>query len=250
MKMGTGKPWSERFPNPHTRPDTADPLIRRTCADAKELFGKDALIEDIDFPTFLAELRRKHATPEFRASVAEQEEEERRFKARQADLAYRRSIESLSPFHVDAIRSGCDKDLNPLTTTDIQCKVIAQWDGESNLFLLGGTGIGKTYTATWCAMRAAKRGESVASITATRVCNASKEQLDTLRHVDKLVLDQLHTLRSPAGKDVPGWQVSPVIDLIGGLVGQGREASLCTAARVKVNEGQFMTPTRNNEERR
>jgi DNA replication protein DnaC len=208
------KSWQSRYLNPHTRPDPDDALTKRTRIDAKRFLGKDALEEEIDFLVYLADLRRRMTTPEHQAIVAERIEEDNQRLARQADFEYRRSLERLSPFHVDCVRSGCDGEFKPITTTDIQRKVMAQWDGTTNLFLLGETGIGKTYTATWCAMRAARRGESVAATTALRVCEASKELLDTLRHVGTLALDQLHTLRSPAGKDMPAWQVSPVIDLI------------------------------------
>lgn len=210
----TNKPWNDRFPNPHTRPDRADPITKKARADAKRLFGKDALEEEIDFPAYLAELQRMHSTPEYQAAAAEGRREEEQRKARQQLSEQRRQIDKLSPFHVDSIRSGCDDQLRPLTTTDIQRKVIANWDGVQSLFLLGETGIGKTYTATWCAMKAIRTGKDVASTTATRVCEATLEGLIQLRQADLLLLDQLHTLRSPSGKDMPAWKVGPVVDLI------------------------------------
>ena len=206
--------WEARFPNKYTRPDPDDPVTKKTRRDAKEIFGSDALEEEIDFPAFLAELQRKHSTPEYQAHAAKRREEEAQRQADMLEAEYRRNIEALSPIHVDAVLAGCTRDLTPITTTDIQRKVIAKWDGVQSLFLLGQTGVGKTYTATWCAMKGAKAGRSVASTTATRVCTASHDGLNVLRSVSVLVLDQLHTLQSPEGRSMPAWQVSPVIDLI------------------------------------
>lgn len=212
--MGTGKTHDQRFPNPHTRPDLSDPLIRRTRADAVSLFGSDVLADEVDFPTWLEALRVRHCSPEFQAVAEAGREETRLHEERQRAILQRRRFEKLSPFHVDAIRSGCDAELKPLTTTEIMRAVIAEWDGVQSMFLLGGTGNGKTYTATWCAMRAILRGDDAESVTAIRICGASPERLSVLRSVHTLVIDQLHTLRSPAGKDMPAWQVAPVIDLI------------------------------------
>ena len=208
------KSWEQRYPNPHTRPDPDDELTKKTRGDAKRFLGKDALEEEIDFPAYLAELRRQHTTPEHQAIVAERRKDTDAHESRQLDIARRRQLERLSPFHVDCIRSGCDAELNPITTTDIMRKVMAQWDSAQSLFLLGDTGVGKTYTATWCAMRAIMHGNSAAATTATRVCEASPEALAVYRDVHTLLLDQMHTLRSPAGKDMPAWKVVPVIDLI------------------------------------
>lgn len=212
--MGTGKTHKDRFPNPNTRPDLNDPLIRRTRADAIDLFGVDVLADEVDFHEWLEALRVRHCSPEFQAVAEAGREETRLHEDRQLVLLQRRRCEKLSPYHVDAIRIGCDASLNPLTTTEIMRAVIADWDGAQNMFLLGATGNGKTYTATWCAMRAILRGDDAESTTAIRICEASPERLAVLRSVHTLVIDQLHTLRSPAGKDMPAWQVGPVVDLI------------------------------------
>ena len=172
------------------------------------------MFERIDFPAFLADLRARYSSPEYQATAAEYRAEEAARLKRAAHDHYERQCERLSPFHAAAVLASCTPALAPLTTTELQRKVIEQWDGEEHLFLLGSTAIGKTYTATWCAMRRALRGGTVASVTATRVCEASPDRLTMLRGVDVLVLDQLHTLRSPAGKDVPAWRVAPVVDLI------------------------------------
>jgi DNA replication protein DnaC len=206
--------WEKRFPNPHTRPDPTDEYTARRRREARDLFGFDPLETAVSTEDHIRELQAKWATPEYQAYVAQQAREAEHQAELQADLQYRRSIERLSPVHVKAVLGGCDADLNPITTTDLQRKVIAQWDGVTSLFLLGRTGVGKTYAGTWAAMRLARGGKDVASTTALRVAQESLEGLLTLRKVGVLVLDQLHTLRSPAGRDAPAWQVTPVVDLI------------------------------------
>ena len=206
--------WEDRFPNPHTRPDLDDELIKKVRRDSKEIFGTDPLEEDIPFLEYIERLRAKQTTPEFQAIAAERRAEDEAHKARQLEADQRRQMERLSPFHVDAVRVGCNRELRPITTTDIQRKVLEQWDGVTSMFLLGQTLIGKTYTATWCAMRAIRAGKSAASVTATRVADSTFDGLLQLRSVGLLVLDQLHTLRSPSGREMPAWKVSPVIDLI------------------------------------
>ena len=206
--------WNKAFPNPHTRPDPADPLVRKCRADAKRLFGFDALGAKLNISSYVRELQEQWATPEQQARVASLEEDERQRLAAQADLKYQRQLERLSPVHVRAVLEGCDRNLAPITTPEIQRQLIEQWDGKQSVFLLGRTGIGKTYTATWAAMRAARGGSSVASTTPARICEASLQGLIDLRKTTLLVIDQLHTLRSPAGKDLPAWKVTPIIDLI------------------------------------
>lgn len=212
--MGRGKSWSERYPNPHTRPDLDDPFTARMRASAKSALGHDVLESQINLPDYIAKLQRMHSTPEYQEAAAKGRREAEASEANQREMVYRRNISTLSPFHVRAVTNSCRADLTPVTTTDIQRKVLDQWDDKQHMFLLGTTGIGKTFTATWCAMRAALRGVDVAATTATRVCEASPEKLAQLRSAGVLVIDQLHTLRSPAGKDMPAWKVSPVIDLI------------------------------------
>jgi hypothetical protein len=206
--------WNRRFPNPHTRPDPGDPLTARLREDSKRLFGFDPLVSAVSTAGILEDIRARMDTPEYRSGVADYEAEEARRAETQAGIEYRRRLERLSPFHVRSVLAGCDAELNPITSTDLQRKVIAQWSGQESMFLLGETGVGKTYTATWCAMRAAKRGVDVACTTATRVAESSFEGLLTLRGAGLLVLDQLHTLRSPTGREMPAWKVAPVIDLI------------------------------------
>jgi hypothetical protein len=223
--MANGKTWEQRFPNPHTRPDPMDPLVAKTRADSKAIFGRDPLEEEVDFPAYLAELQAKHCSPEYQAAAAEGRAEMEALRARQIKDEHRRRMERLSPFHVDCIRSGCDKNLNPLTTTQLMRMVLGvevlddgtrppPWDGIESLFLLGSTGTGKTYTATWIAMRAIMKGRDVGATNATDVCTLSPEKLARLHARDLVIIDQLHTLRTPAGKDLPGWQVEPVIKLI------------------------------------
>jgi DNA replication protein DnaC len=206
--------WEKRFPNKHTRPDLDDPLTSKARCDSKKLFGHDPLETAVSTVDYIADLRRKWETPEYQEHVATQEREQADLEARQADMEYHKRLESLSLIHVRAVQAGCTPELNPITTTEIQRKVIASWDGVKSMFLLGETGVGKTYTATWCAMRAAKAGRDVMSTTATKVAQMSLEGLIRLRGTGLLILDQLHTLRSPSGKDMPAWQVAPVIDLI------------------------------------
>ncbi len=206
--------WEKRFPNPHTRPDPDDSLIRKVAEDEVELFGRSVVDTAIDVPGYLRELKKKWETPEYQDHVAQQEQAEREHRAHQAEYAYRRQIENLSRLHVKAVIAGCDASLNPITTTEIQRKLIAKWDGVQSVFLLGRTGIGKTYAATWGAMRQARKGRDVASATPDRVARLSLEALIRLQKTDVVILDQLHTLRSSAGRDEPSWKVSPVVDLI------------------------------------
>jgi hypothetical protein len=159
----------------------------------------------------IEDIRSRLDSPEYQSGVARYEREIQRAEAQ---IAYGHQLERLSPFHVKAVLAGCDARLMPITTTDIQRKAAAQWDGVESMFLLGETGVGKTYTATWCAMRAARRGVDVAATTALRVADLSPESLRTLRRVGLLVLDQLHTLQAPSGRDMPAWKVGPVVDLM------------------------------------
>lgn len=212
--MAHSKTFDERFPNRHTRPALDDPLIRKVRADSKTIFGTDPLDDPIDFSTWLEDLRRRHTTPEHMAEVAKRISEDEYLEARMARDAYHRAIEGLSPLHVKAVTAGCDPELNPITLTPILRQVVDKWDTESSLLLLGGTGQGKTYAATWCAMKIAKSGRTVASTTAANVGSASAEEIARLRSAHVLIIDQLHTLRSPSGRDMPAWQVTPVIDLV------------------------------------
>jgi DNA replication protein DnaC len=205
---------TKRFTNPNTAPDPDDPLIRKVRRDCKELFGHDPLETAVDFAGELNRIRELHCSPEFQAEAAKRREEDAERERREKAIAYNRQLERLSPFHVEAVQVGCNKGLTPLTTTDIQRQVMDKWDGVESMFLLGVTAIGKTYAATWCAMRAARRGLEVASTTALRVCEATAGKMMVYRQADLLILDQLHTLRSPSGKDMPAWQVAPVVDLI------------------------------------
>ncbi len=210
----TSSSWDDRYPNPHTRPDPDDPLARKVRADSKKLFGFDPLETRIDTVDYINALREKHTQPEYQEAAAAGRQAERERLAKAKGIEYRRRIERLSPEHVQAVLAGCDPDLTPVTTTDIQRKARAQWDGVQSMFLLGETSVGKTYTAVWCAMRAARGGRDVAATTATRVCEATPDQRAVLRAVDVLVIDQLHALSAPSGKSLPAWQVGPVIDLI------------------------------------
>jgi len=205
--------WERRFPNPHTRPDTSDPLTAKVRADSKAIFGFDPLDTAVSTADLIRDLRRRLDTPEYQEGVAEYEREQRRLEAQQQAMQYERQLERLSPEHVDAVTRGCDAELKPISTTEIQRKALG-WDGVQSIFLLGETGVGKTYTATWLAMRAVRGGRDCIATTATRISRASDDQLKAMHEVDVLIIDQLHTLESPSGKAVPAWQVAPVIDLI------------------------------------
>lgn len=205
--------WHTRFPNPHTRPDTSDPLTAKVRKDSKELFGFDPLETAVSTADYIRDLRAKLETPEYQEGVREYEREQKRFEREQRVMQYERQLERLSPEHVDAVKAGCTRDLTPITTTEIQRKALP-WDGAQSVFLLGETGVGKTYTATWLAMRAARGGRTCIATTALRVSKASPEKLQEMYDTDVLIIDQLHTLESPAGKPMPAWQVAPVIDLM------------------------------------
>jgi hypothetical protein len=196
--------------------------------EARQVYGHDPLahLDDaIDFPAEMARLKAKYCTPEYQAEAADFRRSEAARLDREVKRSYERQIERLSPFHVKAVKAGCDENLKPITTTEIQRMVMGThiqddgrcldgWDRVESMFLLGQTLIGKTYAATWCAMSLAMSGCTVASVTALRVYNLPYEQLLGLRKVDLLILDQLHTLRAPSGKDAPAHQVGPVVDLI------------------------------------
>lgn len=209
----TSSSWERRFPNPHTRPDPSDPLTAKVREDAKHLFGFDPLDTAVDTADYIRDLQRRLSTPDHQEGLDNYEREKKETAAAQFSIWYRQQLERLSPIHVEAVQLGCTSDLTPITTTEIQCKALP-WDGVESIFLLGKTGVGKTYTATWLAMRATKGGRDCMATTPSRVCRASFEQLTAISKIDVLILDQLHTLESPAGKAVPAWQVAPVVDLI------------------------------------
>jgi DNA replication protein DnaC len=180
---------------------------------------------EVSTADYIRELRKRWESPDYQAHVADVEQQEQQDRAHREDAWYTRQLERLSEHHVKAVRRGCTPDLVPLTTTEIQRMALGKWttpegdtppgwDGVKSIFLLGKTEVGKTYLATWMAMRQAKRGLDCASTTAARVSTLSFESLLVVRKVDVLILDQLHTLRSPSGRDAPAWQVSPVVDLI------------------------------------